>query len=207
MSSLMTHARTRVPQLAEAAQVRARLAIVPARATSARRTPFAVLLFGLLVAGVVGLLMFNTHMQQRAFAASELEAKATALEAEQQSLHMDLQRLRDPQRVAQAARDLGMVMPANPAFLQMRTGKVIGKPVPANADGALFVRNFKATKPAVMKPKPKIVRVPAAITPATGGTNSANSGAAGRASADSTSAAGKKKEQQAGDPSAAVTRD
>ena len=41
--------------------------------TQAARTPFVVLVIGLLVAGVVGLLMFNTHMQQASFRATALQ--------------------------------------------------------------------------------------------------------------------------------------
>lgn len=150
------------PRLAEAATVRARLALVPARATSAPRTPFFVLVAAVLVAGIVGLLMFNTHMQQNAFVASGLKQTSETLTAQRQELNLELQQLRDPQRVAAAARDLGMVMPASPAFLQLSDGGILGKPAPATPDGALFVRNFKAVKPPALKPKPRIVRVPAA---------------------------------------------
>lgn len=161
MNPRVAAARTRMPQLAEAATARARLALVPARARNARRTPFAVLVFALLAGGVIGLLMFNTHMQQNAFKASALQRTATDLMAQKQGLDMELQQLRDPQQVALAARELGMVMPPNPAFLRLSDGRVIGDPVPAGPDGALFVRNFKATKPAALNPPPIIVRVPA----------------------------------------------
>lgn len=177
----------------EAATVRARLALVPARANAAPRTPFVALVIGILVAGVVGLLMFNTHMQQNAFAASELKQTADRLTAQRQQLNLQLQQLRDPQRVATAARDLGMVAPTSPAFLSLADGKVIGNAVPATADGALFVRNFKATKPPALKPKPRIVRVSAA-TPST---------ATGRASTDSAASPGRKK--QTGRQGAATT--
>jgi hypothetical protein len=44
---------------------------------------------------------------------------------------MDLERLRDPQRVAGEAKEMGMVPPGNPAFLRLSDGKVLGKPEPA----------------------------------------------------------------------------
>lgn len=190
MNPRLASARARVPQLAEAATVRARLALVPSSATSAPRTPFAVLLFALLVAGVVGLLMFNTHMQQNAFKASELSATAEAMKAEKQGLNMELQQLRDPQRVAQAARDLGMVLPSTPAFLRLSDGTVVGKAGAANPDEGLFVRNFPARLPAALKPPPRIVKVKAVIAPKPSPRTSTSDR---RASSSATDAASKKK--------------
>lgn len=205
--------RTRMPQLAEAATARARLALVPARTPNARRTPFAVLVFLLLAGGVVGLLMFNTHMQQNAFKATALQRTADDLVAQKQGLDMELQQLRDPQHVALAARRLGMVLPANPAFLKLSTGRVIGDPEPANPGDALFVQNFKAVKPPALNPRPIIVRVPAVSTAAAGnapvgqtqGSNpGSNSGASGRASTNTVPAPGR---NETATPPATDTRD
>ncbi len=84
VSQIASGARTRVPRFAEAAVERARLTVVPQRAlgrTQAARTPFAVLVIAMLVAGVVGLLMFNTNMQQASFQATALQNEAAALSA------------------------------------------------------------------------------------------------------------------------------
>ena len=81
MSTLITQAKARVPRFAEAAVERARLTVVPPRRaigqTQAARTPFAVLVIAMLVAGVVGLLMFNTNMQQSSFRATAWCGRAT----------------------------------------------------------------------------------------------------------------------------------
>jgi 4-amino-4-deoxy-L-arabinose transferase-like glycosyltransferase len=187
ISPRLAAARTRMPHLAEAATVRARLALVPARASSAPRTPFVALLAAVLVAGVVGLLMFNTHMQQNAFAASDLKRTSERLTAQQQQLNLELQQLRDPQRLAIEARKLGMVIPDSPAFLRLSDGEVVGVATPASPESGLFVRNFKAVKPTALTPPPRIVRVPAVITPRK------TSPADGRASAGSSPAEGRKK--------------
>ena len=101
MSALMNQARSRVPRIPEAAVERARLSVVPRAAVDrAARVPFVALVSLLLVAGVAGLLFFNTHMQQTSFTATALEAKAQALAARKQSLTMQLEALRNPQRVA-----------------------------------------------------------------------------------------------------------
>ena len=130
MSTLITAAkagaRTRVPRFAEAAVERARLTVVPPRRaigrTQAARTPFAVLVIAMLVAGVVGLLMFNTNMQQASFKATALQEQVNTLTAKEQSLNMELDALRNPQRLAVAAKKLGMVPPAQPAFIRLDGG-------------------------------------------------------------------------------------
>ena len=81
--------------------------------------PFVTLVSLLLLGGVVGLLLFNTSMQQASFAATALEEQATSLTAREQTLQMELERLRDPQRVAEARKQLGMVPARAPAFLDL----------------------------------------------------------------------------------------
>ena len=86
--------------------------------------PFVTLVSLLLLGGVVGLLLFNTSMQQASFAATALEEQATTLSAREQTLQMELERLRDPQRVAEAAQRHGHGPRWHPAFLDLGTGKV-----------------------------------------------------------------------------------
>ena len=161
MSSLITQARTRAPRLAEAAVERARLTLVPAGRSRAPRAPFAVLVFAILGAGVVGLLMFNTHMQQGSFYATRLQQRADVLTARQQSLDMQLERLRAPQRLARAGRALGMVAPGVPAFVKLADGSIVGAPTPASPDDAVRIDPMPAGLPAPLRPRPIIVRVPA----------------------------------------------
>ena len=94
---------SRLPRLAETAVERARLDRRPApadpgAADAVRRSWSSLVLLG----GVVGLLLFNTSMQQVSFTATSLEARAERLRAEEQRLQMELDELRDPQRVAAA---------------------------------------------------------------------------------------------------------
>ena len=165
MSTLMSQARSRVPRFAEAAVERARLSVVPGQVVRAPRAPFAVLVLGILVAGVVGLLMFNTHMQQASFYATSLQQRADALTAQQQSLDMDLERLRDPQRLAHAGRQLGLVVPAVPSFVRLSDGAVLGTPTAATPDDGMRIKPFPVGKPASLRPAPLVIRVPAAAQP------------------------------------------
>lgn len=160
MSSAAAQIRARLPRLHDAASLRERLALVPPRMSEAPRTPFVALLCGLLAAGVVGLLMFNTHMQQGAFVGRSLQKQADQLAAQQQQLTMELQRLGDPQQVAARAQGLGMVPAPQPVFLNSATGQVIGVPKPATAKDGLQI-TYAAPKPAELNPAPQIVTVPA----------------------------------------------
>ncbi len=157
MSTLIDQAR-RVPRFAEAAVERARLSVVP-RAASRRaaRLPFVTLVSLLLVGGVAGLLFFNTSMQQVSFTATALEQKSQLLDARRQSLQMELDRLRDPQRLALAARRMGMVPPASPAFLRLGDGKVLGTPLPATPDDAFRITPRPTSKPRDLAPRPVYV--------------------------------------------------
>ena len=146
--------RSRVPRIAEAAVERARLTVVPRGVTRAPRVPFVALVSLLLVSGVAGLLLFNTSMQQASFHATALEQQAQILAAEEQSLQMELEMLRDPQRVAAEARAIGMVPPANPAFIRLSDGRVLGTPTPAVPEDGIRIAPLPTLKPQEPPPGP-----------------------------------------------------
>jgi hypothetical protein len=166
MSTLMDQARNRMPRFAEAAVERARLSLVPrplvGRSSRAARVPFVALVSLLLVGGVAGLLFFNTSMQQASFRATAMEQKAQVLIARRQALQMQLDTLRDPQRVALRAKAMGMVPPASPAFIRLGDGKVLGTPLPAVAGGRFRITPLPTRKPA------DLVQTPVIVAPVTG---------------------------------------
>jgi hypothetical protein len=176
MSSLMNEARSRVPRIAEAAVERARLTVVP-RATGRRaaRVPFVTLVSAILVAGVAGLLFFNTSMQQVSFTATRMEHRAQLLDAERQGLQMQLDSLRNPQRVALRAKRLGMVPAASPAFIKITDGTVLGTPTPASWADAIRVNSLPTRRPKDLRPTPR--RVIEKATPDAGTAGSADTGA------------------------------
>jgi hypothetical protein len=186
MSTLLDQARTRVPKIAEAAVERARLTVVPRTSRPAARVPFVALVSLLLVGGVAGLLFFNTSMQQVSFTATRLEDQADRIAAERQGLQMEIDQLRDPQRVALRAKEMGMVPAAGPAFIRLGDGRVLGTAEPATHDDALQVTPLPTVKPK------KLDRKPLYITLKPG----AKQGTDGAASAIGGTAAGTKKTQQ-----------
>ncbi|WP_210438049.1 hypothetical protein [Nocardioides xinjiangensis] len=167
MSSPALQPRTRVTRIAQEAVDRARLTVVPRVRTRAPRVPFVTLVSVVLLGGIVGLLLFNTSMQQASFAASALEAEADTLAAREQTLRMELDELRDPQRVATQAQQMGMVIPAAPVFLDLETGRTTGVRTPATREQAINLMPPAPIKPANLAPAPILVEVPATTDPAT----------------------------------------
>ncbi|KRE92306.1 hypothetical protein ASG76_17845 [Nocardioides sp. Soil774] len=161
MSSPVLQPRTRVTRIAQEAVDRARLTVVPRVRSRAPRVPFVTLVSLVLVGGIVGLLLFNTSMQQASFTASALEGEADTLAAREQTLRMELDELRNPQRVAQQAQEMGMVIPTAPVFLDLQTGKTSGVRTPATREDALRLLPPAPVKPAVLAPAPTTVVVPA----------------------------------------------
>lgn len=175
--------RSRLPRIADDAFQRARLTVVPRRRTQAARMPFVALVSMVLLGGVVGLLLFNTSMQQASFASTALQTQADTLAARQQALEMDLDRLRDPQRIAASAQRLGMVQACSPAFLSLGTGKVTGQPCPGTAVQPFRINPLPPAKPAALTPHRHVVYVdppPASTSGSTAGT----SGTAGKSGGD-----------------------
>lgn len=174
MSTPLSQARS-LPRFAEAAVERARLTVVPRRTQKAARVPFVTLVSVLLVGGVVGLLLFNTSMQQASFVASAMEERAAVLAGQQESLQMQLDRLRDPQHIAAQAKKLGMVPVGSPAFIRLSDGKVLGKPTAAEPGNALRIAPLPPVKPQSLRPKLVILDAPEAPeTPAARGEGARN---------------------------------
>ena len=158
MSSPAVQFRSRMPRIAEAAVERARLTVVPRRRVRAARVPFVTLVSLILLGGVIGLLLFNTSMQQASFAATSLEGQAGTLTAREQTLRMELDVLRNPQHVAEQARRMGMVTAGSPAFLRLSDDSIVGQAGPPNP--AENVRIFPPAPklPAVLNPAPTYVQ-------------------------------------------------
>lgn len=150
----------RLTRIAQEAVDRARLTVVPRVRTRAPRVPFVTLVSLVLVGGIVGLLLFNTSMQQASFSASNLEDQADALAAREQTLRMELDDLRDPQRVATQAQQMGMVIPTAPVFLDLRTGKTTGVRTPATREDAVQLLPPAPQMPSVLAPPATTVTVP-----------------------------------------------
>ncbi len=163
MSSASPRLGPRTTALSGAAATieRVRLTVVPRRGRRAPRIPFVTLVGLILLGGVVGLLLFNTSMQQSSFATTALETQATNLTAREQTLRVELDALRDPQRVAERAVSLGMVLPPSVAILHLPSGRIDGEPQPATPEDGVRIAPRSPIKPKELAPDPIRVRASA----------------------------------------------
>jgi len=162
MSTPALQLRERLPRLAEETVARARLSVVPRRRVRAARMPFVTLVSLVLLGGVVGLLCFNTQMQQASFAATALEAQSTNLAAREQTLHDELQHLRDPQQLGISAQSAGMVLPDSACTVRLATQKTENDCTPATDDTTPRLQPQQPKKPHVLDPAPIVVTAPPA---------------------------------------------
>jgi len=145
---------TAAPRLAQAALQRARLTVVPPRRSRAPRLPFVTFVSVILLAGVIGLLMFNTSMQQASFRETALRKQAADLAVQQEQLQMEVAALGEPARVARAAQRLGMVIPASAVgVLHLGSGRISGNPTPAVAADGIPLLPPPPRKPAELTPQ------------------------------------------------------
>ncbi len=99
---------------------------VPTRQGGLGRLPFMLILAGVLVAGLVGLLMLQTRVQEQSFDVRQLQTKATELSYRQAQLEADVQQKATPAEIARQATALGMVPNPYAVYIDVRTGSVVG---------------------------------------------------------------------------------
>jgi len=92
---------------------------------------FVIVLAIILGVGLLGMLVINTTLAQGAFTVSELRSTQEELSRTEATLIESVAALAAPVVLETKARNLGMVPSATPAFIQIPTGKVLGKPKPA----------------------------------------------------------------------------
>lgn len=119
------------PRTARAGTATPALRVVPTPAPRTGRASFIVLILLVLSGGLAALLGFNTALAQGSFTASELQKQATELEDRTQRLEEELARAAAPERLAKAARGIGMVPAPGVGFIGLEDGKVIGGAEPA----------------------------------------------------------------------------
>lgn len=114
--------------------------VSPLRPERASRGMFALIVGGVLVVGMVAILVINTTLAQGAFTISELQARQADLAQQAQALSEGVAAAAAPKALEKQARSLGMVPSENPVFLQVPSGKVLGKPKPAGGVSASLPR-------------------------------------------------------------------
>jgi len=131
---------------------------VPTRDSGLGRLPFMLVLAGVLVAGLVGLLMLQTRVQEQSFEVRQLQSKATELLYRQAQLEGQVQEKATPAEIARQASALGMVPNPNAVYIDVRTGVITGaqKPVTGREVPNITYRSpeQKASEAASANPTP-----------------------------------------------------
>lgn len=137
MTALPAHIAP-APRRADPAPPHRRLRPAPEPGAPRRkpRLAYAVIaLGGVAVIGVAQLLL-SIAVAQGAYEIDAFQLQRAELAREEQTLAEDLERVESPQYLAMNAEALGMVPNADPVYLRLSDGAVLGEPTPATGDGA-----------------------------------------------------------------------
>lgn len=100
------------------------------------RAPFLIMVVVLVIAGVLGVLVLNTKINENSFVLEDLRSQQRALDLKEQQLSRDLEEAKSPGNLRAAAKRLGLVPSGTPAFIMLPDGKIVGVPTPASANAA-----------------------------------------------------------------------
>lgn len=121
-----------------AAPVRQRAAAARQRVRS--RTPFVLLLIGLLGGGLVCLLLINTTLAQGSFQITAMQHKNADLAQQEQALQQQITQEQSPASIAARARQLGMRPAGRLRFIDLKTGRIFSQP--AHVPGVIPVPGY-----------------------------------------------------------------
>jgi hypothetical protein len=112
-------------------QVKARLRLAPPVPVSVPRTPFIILVVLVVIAGVWGILVLNTKINENAFKLDDLRTSQNELDLREQELKRYIADKESPGNLAALATLMGQGPADVPAFILLPDGKIIGVPKPA----------------------------------------------------------------------------
>ena len=100
----------------------------PGRTLPVARTPFILLVLGLLGGGLVCLLVINTTLAAGTFQINNLQRQNVTLTLQEQSLQEQVASEQSPARIEQEARALGMRQQQVLRFINAQTGRIYTMP-------------------------------------------------------------------------------
>ncbi|ASK66631.1 hypothetical protein CFK39_13355 [Brachybacterium avium] len=113
------------------AAARPGLTVVASPKTAGSSMPFTMLCTLIVVATLAALLYLNIQMSDTSYEITRLQGQSQRLTEESQALAETNERLGTPQELARQAREIGMVPVADPAYIDLDTGEIIGETSPA----------------------------------------------------------------------------
>lgn len=88
--------------------------------------PFALLCTAIVVTALALMVFLNVQMSDTSYRITRLQAQSQDLSEQRQALEETNDRLGTPQELERSAREIGMVPVAEPAYIDLGTGKVLG---------------------------------------------------------------------------------
>ncbi len=157
------------PQRSAEVPARTHIEIVPSREQRKARPKLAYGITAVLgiIAIIAAQLVLSVVTSQGAYEIAALQTQQKEASRDAQMVTEDLDRLKSPQFLAANAQALGMVTNANPAYLQLSDGAVLGQPfgeqgVGAAGASALVPNALLAGVPLVTEQAPPAAAPPAA---------------------------------------------
>ena len=120
---------------------RSRLRVAPPLPVAVPRAPFLVLLLVIVVAGVFGVLLINTKINENAFTLDKLHNSQSSLDQQEQKLAQDLTVAAAPGNLAAAAKRLGLVPAGSTAVIRLPDGRLLNVPEPASGPVSVTAQN------------------------------------------------------------------
>jgi hypothetical protein len=110
-------------------------------ARSRPRTPFILLLIGLLGGAMVSLLVISTTLAQGAFQITSLQQQNANLTRQEQTLNNAVAQAANPAVIAKEAQQFGMRQNPNLSFFDLKSGKIISGKV-SKSDAEINVPGY-----------------------------------------------------------------
>ena len=105
------------------------------------RTPFILLLIGLLGGALVSLLVISTTLAQGAFQITSLQQQNANLTRQEQGLNNAVAQAANPAVIAQEAEQFGMRQDPNLSFIDLKNGKIVSGKV-SKSDAEINVPGY-----------------------------------------------------------------
>jgi uncharacterized protein HemX len=126
-----TRGNTALAPAREPVKSKAPLRVAPPAPVSVPRAPFVALVLVVVIAGVLGILVLNTKINENAFTLNHLQDQQTHLDQQEQQLDQHLADLESPNSLRAAALRQGLIDSGTPAYLPLPNGQTVGVPQPA----------------------------------------------------------------------------
>jgi hypothetical protein len=115
--------------------------VAGAASRSRPRTPFILLLIGLLGGAMVSLLVISTTLAQGAFQITSLQQQNANLTRQEQTLNNAVAQAANPAVIAKEAEQFGMRQDPNLSFINLKNGKIISGKV-SKSDAEINVPGY-----------------------------------------------------------------